>query len=353
MFDMNDARALSARDSQGMLGHILGLPDQIQAAWRLVQGVELPREYRDVDAVVVLGMGGSAIGGDLVRTVVGHELRVPLTVVRDYELPGFVSASTLVVASSHSGATEETLSGVEAALARGAKVLAISSGGKLVERVGASGRPTVRFTYVSQPRAAVGYSTLLLLGVLDRLGLVSPKGEDVAETVILLRTMAGELGPDVPLERNPAKDLALFIQGKVPVIYGGFLAEVARRWKGQFNENAKTSAFFEAFPELDHNAVVGYQDPGNLRGGLAFVMLASDYDYPRTRLRLEVTGELMERYGVSYRRVAARGRSRLAQVFSAAYVADFASFYLAALYAVDPTPIEPIDHLKAELASRG
>src|SRR5450756_2959269 len=99
MFDMNDARALSARDSQGMLGHILGLPDQIQAAWRLFQGVELPREYRDVDAIVVLGMGGSAIGGDLVRTVVGHELRVPLTVVRDYELPGFVSASTLVVAS--------------------------------------------------------------------------------------------------------------------------------------------------------------------------------------------------------------------------------------------------------------
>jgi glucose/mannose-6-phosphate isomerase len=211
----------------------------------------------------------------------------------------------------------------------------------------------VRFSYASQPRAAVGYSTLLLLGVLDRLGLVQPKGEDVAETVDLLRAMSGELGLDVPLERNPAKELALFLQGKVPVVYGGFLAEVARRWKGQFNENSKTTACFEAFPELDHNAVVGYQDPGGLRGSLAFVMLASDYDGQRTRLRLEVTGELMERYGASYRTVAARGRSRLAQVFSAAYVADFASYYLAALYGVDPTPIEAIDHLKAELASRG
>ena len=353
MVDLNDSQAIRAKDGQRMLGHILGLPDQIAAAWQLVQGVELPREYRDAATVVVLGMGGSAIGGDLVRTVVAHELRAPLLVNRDYELPAFVSASTLVVASSHSGSTEETLTGVEAALGRGAKVLAISTGGKLLEKVSAAGRPTIRFSYASQPRAAVGYSTLLLLGVLDRLGLVSPKGEDVTETVGLLRTMAGELGLDVPTERNPAKELALFVQGKVPVIYGGYLAEVARRWKGQFNENAKTTAFFEAFPELDHNAVVGYQDPGNVDDCLAFVMLSSDYDTARTRVRLEVTGELMERYGLSYRTVAARGKSRLPQVFSAAYVADFVSYYLAALYGVDPTPIEPIDHLKAELASRG
>ena len=352
MIHLDDPRAVAAKDSEGMLGHILALPEQIRSAWHLARAFSPPADYARIDAAVVLGMGGSAIGGDLVRTVVGGELKAPLLVLRDYELPAFVGPSTLVIASSHSGGTEETLTAFAAARERGARCLAISTGGALLSQARAAGLPTIQFDYPSQPRAALGYSATLLLGVLDRLGLVSDKSADVAEAADLLSTMAGELGPTVPAERNLAKQMAQFLHGKVAVIYAGALAEVARRWKGQINENSKTWAYFEAFPELDHNAVVAYQDPAGLRDRLAVVMLASDYDHPRTRLRLRVTGELMDRYGVAHRTVQARGQSYLAQVFSAGYVGDFASYYLAALYGVDPTPIEAIAHLKAELAKR-
>jgi glucose/mannose-6-phosphate isomerase len=350
--ELDEPQAIVDKDTQEMLGHILALPGQVSVAWKLVEGFSAPAEYSSVDAIVVLGMGGSAIGGDLVRAVVAGELKVPMVVVRDYELPAFVGPSALVIASSHSGETEETLTAFEAALARGAKGLVISTGGTLLKRARTAGLPAIQFDYPSQPRAALGYSATLLLGVLDRLGLVSDKSADVAEAVELLSAMAGELGPEVPEARNPAKQLARFVEGKVAVFYGGALAEVARRWKGQLNENAKTWAHFEAFPELDHNAVVGYQDPAGLKERLAVVMLSSDHDHPRTRLRLRVTGELMDRYGIPYRTVAARGKSYLAQVLSAGYVGDFASYYLAALYGVDPTPIEPIVHLKAELAGQ-
>lgn len=351
--DLDNPLAVGQHDTQGMLRHILALPGQIQSAWRLVQALALPADYSTVDAVVVLGMGGSAIGGDLVRAIAGGQLKVPMTVVRDYELPAFVGPSTLAIASSYSGETEETLSAFEAAQARGAKCLAIATGGTLLNRARTAGLPAIQFDYPSQPRAALGYSTFLLLGVVGRLGLVAVKSADVAEAVDLLSAMADELSPAVPTSQNEAKQLAQFLRGKVAVVYGGALAEVARRWKGQLNENSKTWAYFEAFPELDHNAVVAYQDPAGLRERLAVVMLSSDYDHPRTRLRLQVTGELMDRYGVAHRTVRARGNSYLAQVFSAIYVGDFASYYLAALYEVDPTPVEAIAYLKAELARRG
>ena len=353
MLDLDSPSEVVARDSQGMLGHILALPEQIRAAWRLARALDAPASYSSVEAVVVLGMGGSAIGGDLVRTVVAGELKVPLVVVRDYALPAFVGPGTLVIASSHSGETEETLSGLDDALARGCRCLAISTGGTLLARARSGGLPALQFDYPSQPRAALGYSALLLLGALARLGLIADKSADVAEAADLLSTMAGELGPAVPTERNPAKQVARLLKGRVAVVYGGVLAEVARRWKGQLNENGKAWAYFEAFPELDHNAVVAYEDPAVLRERLAVVMLSSDHDHPRTRLRFEVTAELLDRYGVAHRTVAARGQSLLAQVLSAGYVGDFASFYVAALNGVDPTPIEPIVHLKSELAGRG
>jgi len=357
MIDLDNARAIVAKDSDGMLGHILGLPKQIEAAWSLTRSFDPPADYRAThwkpSAIVVLGMGGSAIGGDLVRTVVGSELKAPLLVVRDYDVPAYVGPTTLVIASSHSGQTEETLNAFKTALARGAKGLVISTGGTLLKRAEEAGLPAIQFAYPSQPRAAVGYSTTLLLGVLCRLGLVADKSADVAEAVALLTSMIDELKPEVPTERNLAKQLAQFFAGKTAVVYGGVLAEVARRWKGQFNENAKTWAFFEALPELDHNAVVGFQDPAKLRDHLAVVTLTSSFDSPRVTVREQVTDELMTHYGVPHRTVAARGKSLFAQVFSALYVADYLSYYVAALYEVDPTPIEAINHLKAELAKRG
>ncbi len=352
MVDLDNPQDVTRRDAEGMLGHILALPEQVRAAWQLSRSFTAPADYRQPDAVVVLGMGGSAIGGDLVRTAVSGELKVPLAVVRDYALPAFVGPSTLVIASSHSGETEETLTAFEAARARGSKCLAITTGGTLLSRARAAGLPAIQFSYASQPRAALGYSTTLLLGVLDRLGLVGDKSADVAESADLLAAMAGELRPETPTGQNPAKQVARFCEGKVVVAYGGVLAEVARRWKGQVNENAKSWAYFEAFPELDHNAVVAYQDPAGLRDRIAVVMLASDYDHPRVRVRFQATGDLMDRYGVAHQTVAARGKSLLAQIFSTGYVGDFASYYLAALYGVDPTPIEAISQLKAELSRR-
>jgi glucose/mannose-6-phosphate isomerase len=339
------------KDPDNMLGRIKELPMQCRQAWQTAMGFNLPSDYADVDKVIILGMGGSAIGGDLVRSLALAEARIPIIVHRDYGLPSFVDERTLVIASSYSGNTEETLSGFRSSLLTTAKKLVMTTGGTLKELAEANNFPVYKIEYKAQPRAALGFSFIPTLGVLQKLGFIKDKSADVDETIRVLENLSTKLDEKSLLTSNPAKQLAQRCHGKLPVIYGaGILAEVAHRWKTQINENGKAWAFYEVFPELNHNATVGFQFPPEVVERLHVVLLRSPLFNERVKLRYEVTGELLQRAGVAYEYVDSLGESPLSQMMSTVMMGDFTSYFLAILNEVDPSPVEVIDYLKERLA---
>jgi glucose/mannose-6-phosphate isomerase len=349
--NLDDTEIYNQNDPEGMLARIKELPWQCQQAWQAAMKFELTPDYADVDKVVILGMGGSAIGGDLVRSLAESESRVPVIVHRDYGLSAFVDARTLVIASSYSGNTEETLSAFEPALKTGARKLVMTTGGKLKEMAEANSIPVFKIEYKAQPRAALGFSFIPALGVLQKLGFISDKSADVAETVKVLDELSVRLDEKVPLSGNPAKQLAQRLYGRLPVIYGAdILAEVAHRWKTQINENGKAWAFYEVFPELNHNATVGFPFPTEVIRTVHVVLLRSPLFNERVKLRYEVTCELLDRAGVKYEYVDSEGNSPLSQMLSMVMMGDFTSYYLAILYRIDPSPVEVINYLKERLA---
>ena len=350
MPDLDAPTSFARLDPQGMLACIADLPRQCEVAWEKAQSVDLPDEYRDVDQIVILGMGGSAIGGDLLRALLIAESPIPIIVHRDYGLPAFADERTLVIACSYSGNTEETLGGFESAVQREARVASITTGGELERRTRERGLPLCLYHYRSQPRAALGYSLTLLLGIVQRLGLIEDKSADVGQAASVMRYWQQEIGPSVPTGENAAKQLAHRLFRRLPVVYAAeHLSEVARRWKGQFNENAKSWGVFDVLPELNHNSVVGYPSPHDLRQLAHVIMLTSTLNHPRVRLRFDITRELLERHGFAWESVDARGSSPLAQVLSTIHFGDFVSYYLAMLYEVDPWSIGSIDLVKARL----
>jgi glucose/mannose-6-phosphate isomerase len=363
MLDLNDFHKFGQVDPDGMLSHALNLPQTCLDAWEL-GARQYPnlnlyerwgREHGDRDwikEIVIVGMGGSAIGGDLLSALVAEECACPVLVSRGYDIPAHVNGpETIVVGSSHSGNTEETLSAFRQARRRGASLLAITTGGELADLADEWGVPVVRYAYPSQPRAALGYSLTLLVSLTCYLGLVPDKADDLAEAVDVMHTWQREIGPETTKADNRAKQLAVSLVQRVPFVYGaGFIEIVARRWKTQFNENAKVWACFEGMPELNHNAVVGYERSGSIAEWGSVIMLHSRYDSSRVQTRWRITRDMLTREGVASYDVTGRGQSRLAQMLSLIHFGDLVSVYLALTTEVDPTPVEPIAYLKAQLA---
>jgi len=296
-------------------------------------------------------MGGSAIGGDLVSSLAMSEAKLPILVCRDYNLPAFVDAQALVIASSYSGMTEETLSAFQQALETESKKLAITTGGRLKTMTEERNVPVFSFDYKAQPRAALAFSFLPILGFLYRLGVIGDKSADVAETVQVLQKLSRKMNEGVPVSHNPAKQLAQKLYGHLVVIYGAdIISEVAHRWKTQINENSKAWAFYEVFPELNHNAIVGYQFPPELASKTLVVLLRSALLPRRIQLRYQVTCELLDKAKIGYQIVDGEGASPLSQIMSLVLFGDYVSYYLAMLNQIDPTPIKTIAYLKEQLA---
>jgi glucose/mannose-6-phosphate isomerase len=338
-------------DPEGMLARIKELPMQCRQAWETMMSLTLPSDYRNIDKVVVLGMGGSAIGSDLIRTLVQGEAKIPIIIHRDYGLPAFVNDRTLLIASSYSGNTEETLSGFEVALKTGAKKMVMTSGGKLEEMAIANHVPVFKIEYKAQPRAALGFSFIPTLGVLQKLDFIKDKSADVMEAVRVLEKLSSKLDEKSPLNSNPAKQLAKRLYGCLPVIYGaGIAAEAAHRWKTQINENSKAWAFYEVFPELNHNATVGYPLPREIASKVRVILLRSPTYNARIKLRYDITCELLKQSSVAYEFVDGEGQSALSQIVSLVSFGDYVSYYLAILYRVDPSPIKTVDYFKERLA---
>jgi len=334
-----------------MYGRVCDLPEQIEEGWRIGREIRLPEEYRDVRSVVLVGMGGSAIGGSLLGAYAAREIPVPFSVHRGYGLPAFVNRDTLVIAASYSGGTEETLSGFREARERGARLLALTTGGEIGSLASAWQVPTVRFAYKAQPRATLGYLFTPLLAVFAGLGFLPAQDDAVAESIRVTRALRDAWKREVPASANLAKRLARQLQDRLALVYGAeYLGEVAHRWKTQLNENAKCWAFWEEFPELNHNAVVGYDHPISIGRETVVLILNGTHLSARTARRIGVTSSLLAQHNVAHEEVRGEGESSLAQTLSLVQLGDFVSYYLALLNGVDPTTIEPIDYLKSELA---
>ena len=349
--NLDDLSRFEQLDPQDMRAHIDGLPDQLQTAWEMSQTLPLPG-WQDIQTVVICGMGGSAIGADLVAAAVVDTCLVPIIVHRDYGLPGFAKeARTLVICSSHSGNTEETLDAFETALENGCHLLAVSTGGKLSEKAKDAGVPVWQFKHEGQPRAAVGFSFGLILGALSRLGLVPDASADVAGAVEAMKSQQEALVAESPVSKNPAKRLAGQLMGRWVTVFGaGALAPVARRWKGQLNEVAKAVANFEFIPEADHNTLAGVLNPPEVvPPHVISLFLRSPSDHPRNRLRLKITRKTYMLEGLNVDGYMARGHSTIAHIWTALHFGDYVAYYLAIAYGVDPTPVAALETLKALL----
>jgi glucose/mannose-6-phosphate isomerase len=349
--DLDNLERIRELDAQGMLGEIDRLPQQLEYAWRIGQEMPLPGENA-LKAVFIVGMGGSAIAGDLLAAYAAPLARVPIIVSRGYELPAYAAGpQNLLIASSHSGDTEETLSAFEEGAQRGMQRMAVTTGGELARRAESDGCPLWRFEHMGQPRAAVGFSFGLLLAALRRLGVLPPLESEVHDAAEAMKQAQTQLGAEVPTARNPAKRMAGQWVGRWPVILGSdFLSPVARRWRTQISEVAKSLAQYEELPEADHNMLAGVMAPEDLIMKTMVVFLRGSHNHPRNRLRVDATREVLMVEGFNTDVYEAPGETRLAQQWSALHFGDYCAFYLAMANGVNPSPVEAIEDLKRRIA---
>jgi len=341
--------AIAAVDPAGMLDDVLDLPSHLRdAAWRVDSARLEP--VPGCDALIVAGMGGSAIGGSLAQAVLGDAAVLPMASARGYELPPWATEHTMVLCASYSGHTEETLAVYEAAGVLGAPRIAATTGGRLAELARAEGVPIVPLPGGFQPRAAVAYMTVVALEAAALAGVGPTVRCDLDVAGDHLSGLVTEWGPD-GAEDGLAKSVARQLHGRVPVMAGAQLtAPVAYRWKCQLNENAKVPASAHELPELDHNEIAGWEGAAAL-GPHAAVFLDDCDLHPRLRRRIELTRELVEPHAAATIVLEGRGESRLERLMSLVLLGDLVSVYLAVLQGIDPTPADIIGRLKDALAA--
>jgi len=344
---LDDPSLRTSRDPSDMLGTVLAMPAQLREAWQRSAAAPPPAPAAAPDHVVAVGMGGSAIAADLLAASLRGRLGLPFAVVRDGQLPAYVGRRSLVIATSYSGETGETLAAADAALHAGARLVAITSGGRLAALAARHGTVlTVRGGL--QPRAALAYLLAPMLAALAAWGMVPPAEPEGVEAADVLDAVVRDAAPEVPTGANPAKDLAERWVDRIPAVYAGSpdVAPAARRWKTQLNENAKTLALWDTFPELTHNEIVGWGLPEDLAGRLAAVVLLGGGEGPADLRRIRVTQETALRRAGNVSEVRARGDGALARVLSLVLLGDLASVYLAYRRGIDPTPVAAIDAVK-------
>lgn len=348
--ELNNHASFTKLDPHNMLGEIDTLPEQLQNAWELSLSQPLPMA-KDFQQIIITGMGGSAIGADLLNAYIAPLTTVPVFVQRNYDLPAWAKDDrTLVIASSHSGNTEETLSSFDQAVKNGCRTLTITTGGNLAQIASETNTPVWIFEHSGQPRAAVGYSFGLLLGLVARLGFIPNPAEDIAAAIDAMRVQQVSIDASSPVVSNPAKRLAGQIYGRFVTVFGADILEpVARRWKGQISEVGKAVAAFEALPEADHNTLAGVVNPETVLEKVAMIFLTASSYHPRNRLRTDLTRRVFMLEGLNTDFVEAVGSSRLAHQWTALHFGDYVAYYLAMAYNVDPTPVEAIESLKLEM----
>ncbi len=350
--NLDDLDRFKQLDTQNMLGEIDNLPDQLGYAYQLGLKHQLP-DWKDFRQVVIAGMGGSAIGADLLVSYCASLSPISVSVHRDYDLPLFArGAETLVICSSHSGGTEETLSAFEAAHKAGCRIVAVCTGGELAKRAQENNISLWTFDHAGQARSAIGFSFGLLLGMFQRLGFIPDQKDAMEDAVTYMKRSQQHFRADVPAVKNPAKRYAGQLMGRwVTFMASGLLTPVARRWKGQINEAAKAGANFEFIPEANHNTLAGTINPQEtLNAHSMTLFLRAPSDHPRNRLRSDLTRQAFMLEGMNTDYVDARGNTPLAHMWSLIIFGDYMAYYLAMGYGVDPTPVKVVADFKQALA---
>jgi glucose/mannose-6-phosphate isomerase len=341
-------------DTRSMYSLIESFPEQIQAAAQSGRGMVFP-DARNYRTLVIAGLGGSAIGGDLAQAVAAPHLSVPIVVNRDYGLPYFVDSQSVVIACSYSGNTEETLSAYRRAREVSAPVVCVTSGGQLASLGKADECPVLQLAAGLPPRAALGHSLVAILTALKGMKLIPDMDESIVEAISILIRLRRLYATSNPASDNFAKDMAISLAGKITAVYGscGLMDAVAFRWRTQIEENAKNLALHQALPEMNHNELVGWVYPEEVLRRVGVVMLRDRGDHPQVQHRFELTKELIEKRAGAFHEVWSEGESRLARILSVIYLGDFVSLYLAYLNNTDPTPVKVIDYLKKKLSESG
>jgi glucose/mannose-6-phosphate isomerase len=349
---LDNVEKIHAVDNSGMLNFSVNAAKHYREATENSERITI--DYPKPSNIVVAGLGGSAIGGDLFKDWAKTQLSVPIEVSREYKLPAYANKKTLVFITSYSGDTEETLGSFLDALKRKCMIYCISSGGAVIKYAQKHKVPYLQVPGGMPPRAALPYMLIALLVYMEKAGLVKGVKEELKETFSLLEKISEDNGPEKPTNENFAKGLAQTIGESTPVIYGfGFYRSVAQRFKQQFNENSKSAAKWEYFPELDHNEIVGWEGRGEQCRWYS-VILIRDVDEPvEIESRIETTKQIMERAGVIMVDLEVQGTGALAKMVSTIVVGDFTSVYLAVLRGADPTPVKTISVLKNTLGQNG
>lgn len=348
---LDDISKIKGIDRDDMLSFCVDVTKHYAKALETAGRVSL--DYSMPENVVVAGMGGSAIGGELLKDLLREDAAVPVEVSRAYSLPGYVNERSLVFVVSYSGETEETLSSFLDAVKRKCMVFCVSSDGNLLEFAERLEVPFLRVPSGFPPRAALPYLFAPLVVLSEQLGVVSGVSDGFSEAMSVLKQISGECAPEVPVGNNVAKGLAVGVKGSVPVVYGfGVFRGVAQRFKTQFNENAKAPSKWEYFSEVDHNDVVGWERAGSLAKCFSAIFIRDKAEPVEFRNRIETTKGLMP-LGSKLFEVWSQGEGALARMLSAVCIGDFASVYLALLQGVDPTPVETISVLKARMKRIG
>lgn len=341
---LDNANVIAQRDISNALGLAADTPKQLLHSFNVAK----VSPKTEINAVVVSGMGGSALQAEFLKT--WPQLTVPFVISKDYNLPHFVNEHTLVIVASYSGNTEESLSALSQARERGAMIAISTAGGKLLEEAKAQGDVHIVIPEAGQPRMAVFYAYRGIVELIIAHGLVDER------VLSELASVAGQLEralvnwkSDVPIADNPAKQLAIDIVGKTPIIYAGpLMAPAAYKWKISMNENAKNTAWCGNLPEFNHNEFIGWSSHP-VQKPFAIIDLVSSFEHPRTIKRFEVSDRLLSGMRPKAHRIEAKGESALEQMLSLVIFGDFVSLYVALLNGVDPTPVELVERFKKEL----
>ncbi len=350
---MNNFKFIAKIDASDMATLISNFPEQCREGAKLGEDFRIPVVLKGFipSKVLFCGLGGSAITGDLIADLVREEANFPILVNRDYTLPGFVDKKTLVFCISYSGNTEETISSYRESVKKGARIIVISSGGELTKLAKSDKVCSLCIPQGFPPRTALGFLFFSVLAIFQRLNLINDRRKNIKETLSLLIKLKKELSPNVPLEQNQAKKIALKLEGKIPIVYASNrLSAIALRFQTQLAENSKQFSGKNLFPEMNHNEIMAWNNPGEILKKFFVVFLMDKGDHQRVKSRMKITRALISEYPDGILEINTRGKSVLARNFSALHLGDWISFYLGILNKVDPTPVERITILKKKLS---
>ncbi|PKB83362.1 MAG: hypothetical protein BZY84_00945 [SAR202 cluster bacterium MP-SInd-SRR3963457-G1] len=358
MNNLDDRSTYLESDPSGLHERLQTLPDQCKKAWVQAKQTDFPEDWRQCTEVIIAGMGGSAIAGNLAADLAGPGSITPIRVVRDFHIPGIsgplgpdAGPKPLVVVCSFSGETEETLAMFDHARSTGAPMAVITGGGALAQRAAEAGIPVMTVDAPGEPRSAVGYNLMLLASLLDRIGVISVSDQEVTEAVEAAGSMASKVASEVPSEQNPAKLLARDLVGRLTVVYGGGnLSGMALRWKSQINENGKSWAFAELLPELLHNSVESFPGGAEIRQRTTALLLKPHQPTPELESRYAALGETLDCSGIEHRIIAGSPGGHLAQSLSMIVLGDHVSYYMGLLNGINPSETPSIDLFKKRLS---